>query len=232
MGLFDLPLGRIDEYIEKQSGLKELAITGLAAWPRGRSLVLEEDAALELGHPRAGSLSMLLWTEKEFEGGDKVMLAGPDLPEIGSKRAPFGQVVMVSGSFDDEYECYGRLRDAMYETRLAGVMARTLPSSRMMWLRMNREAMERGLLLSHLGAALIRSLRGLDFVNGARVLFVTAKEELDSLFEAAEDAGRIVGAMMKMKNEMSFDCDACEFGDVCEKVAELKRIRRNLRSGG
>ena len=35
--------------------------------------------------------------------------------------------------------------------------------------------------------------------------------------------------MIKMYEEMNFDCETCEYVEVCEEVVELKQIRERLK---
>ena len=232
MGLFDSPVEQLENFLaEKRAShqVREFPLDAPWDWPEESSLILEEDAALELGNPGLGSLSLLLWTEGPCPDGDQVLLLGPDLNEIKTRGEPFAQVLLVRGSFNDEYECYQALRDAVYDTKLCGMMTRVLPSRQTIWSRVNREALDRGFSLAHLGAALIRRLKQVAFVSGARALFITGSAaDIASLENAGRETARIVSAMAKMSEEMSYDCASCEFGDVCETVAELKKIREKL----
>lgn len=196
-------------------------------WPRGSSLVLEEDTACELGNPSLASVSMLLSSDAVEDGA--ITLVGPDIAEREERRLPFGQVVMVSGSFADQYESFRELRDAVYDTRLRGLSVRTLPSRQSIWCRVSRQAADDGLTFADLGAALIEGLKRLPGVEGAEVLFVTASpEDVRALAPAAAGVQRVVDAMMKMYEEDNFDCDTCEYREVCDTVMDLKQIRKKL----
>ncbi len=232
MGLFDEQVESIRDFISQKKAenrARELDIDSCLDWPLGSSLILEEDTALELGNPGIGSLSLILWQEGQGDG-DRVLLIGPDLNEIREKGIPFCQIVLVRGSFSDEYDCWREIREAVYETKLKGFMVRVLPSRQDIWCRVNREALAGGLSFGHIGAALVRSLREVDFVSGAEVIFVTSgREDVEKLKQTGYAAGRIVSAMMKMVEEMNFDCEGCDYREVCERVEELKRIRMRLK---
>ncbi|MFO8056335.1 MAG: hypothetical protein R6V10_03470 [bacterium] len=229
MGLFENQAEVVKGFInEKKDSLTSLSEP--EGWPRESGLVLEEDTAIELGNPAGGSLEFLLWTDSSNFPHDRVLLLGPDVPNINQKSAPFAQVVMAAGSFDQEYECYQDLKDTVYETRLEGYMARVLPSRRTVWARVGREAYEKGFSLAHLGWAIVRELRELEFVTRVTVLFVTSsKEDAEALAPAARETSRIAAALVRMNEEMSFDCDTCDYRDVCDTVAELKVIRKKLK---
>ena len=232
MGLFDSAFRELERFVAGKrgsAGCRDLPVKDFSGWPSQDDLILEEETALELGNPKLGSLTLLAWKEEKIEE-DSIVLVGPDLPEIRNPSAPFAQIVLVSGRFDDEYKCFCELRDVIYDIRLKGMMFRVLPSRQMIWIRINKQALEQGLSLGHLGRALIENLRAGDFVSGVRVVFVTSgKQDLSALSGPAARVERLVGAMMKMTEEMSYDCDGCEYRDVCNEVAELRRIRNRLK---
>jgi hypothetical protein len=93
----------------------------------------------------------------------------------------------------------------------------------------NHEALENGFSLAHLGAALVRRLKEVAFVSGARALFITGSaRDIAGLESAGQETARITSAMVKMSEEMGYDCASCEFGDVCEHVPDLRQIREKL----
>ncbi len=211
-----------------------------AVWPLGSSLVLREDTALELGATGRSSLSLLLWTEREdLVPKNTVGLLGAELSaEQGGRPSPlpFAQLVLVRGAFPDEYDAYRDLRDVVYETRARGVSTRVWPDRLQLWSRVSRQALEEGFTLASLGNTYISRLLEEEGVQAAQVLFVLGEQaELDLLRPAAEKARDVVDALIKMYEEMNFDCESCEYLEVCDEVAELRRIRDRLkeeRDGG
>lgn len=236
MGLFDTQVQEIRSFLEEKrraGEVSEFRAETRTEWPLESSLVLEEDSGLELGKPDIGSIFFILWAgESEVEDG-LISLVGPDAGEAVERSIPFAQVVMVRGSFTDEYDCYRELRDAVYDIGLKGFMVRTLPSRQSIWCRVGREALEEGFSLGDVGTALVKTLKDVDFVSGVEVLFVTScREDLERLGPTAAGARRLVEAMMKMYEEENFDCSTCEYQDVCETVGELKMMKEKLASEG
>ncbi len=235
MALFEEQLTEVRNLLDGWRGSgsgRDFDCSAREPWPDGPSLVLEEETALELGNPSAASISLLIWSEGGGVEDGKVTLVGPDVAEAASASVPFGQVVIAGGTFPDEYESYRDVRDAVYDTRLAGFSVRTMPSRQSVWCRVSRDAAGRGFSLVDLGAALIDSLKSLDGVSGAQVVFVTAGvDEVKKLAGAAAGAQRIVDAMMKMYSEENYDCETCEYQDVCDTVMDLKKIRQKLAEG-
>jgi len=232
VGLFDEQLEDVRRFAldAAESGrLREFSAATTEPWPSGPTLVLQEDTALEFGNPSVGSLSMLLWTDEGGARDGTISLVGPDLCEEGADALPFAQVLVVAGRFENEYDSYRDIRDAVYDTKLQGLSVRTMPSKQVLWCRMSRDAAAGGLSVAHLGAALIASLKEVPGVTAAEALFVTSSgEDVARLSGAAAGARRLVDAMMKMYQENNFDCETCEYQDVCDTVMDLKEIRRKL----
>ncbi|HEY5533308.1 MAG TPA: hypothetical protein VIK22_15065 [Candidatus Anoxymicrobiaceae bacterium] len=233
MALFDEQLDEVLGLFDawRESGdARELAVEGREPWPDGPSLVLLEDTALELGNPALASLSMLLWSDPDGIEDGRVTLVGPDINEaLDRESIPFAQVVIAAGTFENEYDSYREIRDAVYDTRLVGLSVRTMPSKQTLWCRVGLAATEEGFSLRDLGAALIDSLKKVEEVTGAEVLFVTSHpQDVQKLAPAAASAQRLIDAMMKMYQEQNFDCETCDYQDVCDTVMDLKKIRSKL----
>lgn len=235
MGLFEEPLRDIRRYMEEKRSLgltREFPFTAVLPQTAAPQVILSEDTGLELGSPGTASRSFLLWDDSGTVADGRITLLGPDFPEIGGGRSPLAQVVIVGGRFSDEYDCYRDLREATYNLGLRGFMARVFPGRQSVWCRISREAMERGFNAQILGSALIQAVRKLEFVDAAEVLLVTSsQEDIEGLSHAADRVQDIVEALIKMYEEMNFDCDTCEYGEVCDSVVELRRIRERLQEG-
>ena len=69
----------------------------------------------------------------------------------------------------------------------------------------------------------------LDYVKSAETIFITS--ERNDVLEAkkvADEVFTLISAMNKMAEELSFDCDTCDYNDVCGDVAELRSMRKKL----
>ena len=234
MGLFDQPLADIRAYMDGRlegGRAREFPFTPVLPRADSTQVILSEDTGLELGNPGSASLSLLLWDSDAGVVDDRVTLVGPDFTEAETPSLPFAQVVMVGGDFSDEYDCYRDLRDATYNLRLRGFMTRVFPGRQSIWCRVSKDAVATGFSAQILGSSLIQVLKRLDFVNSAEVLLVTAsKQEVEELSAPAEKVMDIVEALIKMYEEMNFDCEECEYVDVCDEVVELRKIRDKLKS--
>ena len=235
MALFDAQVRRIERFVAAARRAKKLieCPPPKKPWPKGDALVLAEDTGCELGNPAIGSVFALVWSESLKIGKGRTWRIGPDIPELTGQSVPLCMFVLMRVSAaGHEYECYARARDAIAETRLAGLMARMLPARRNVWCRVSRAASKKGFSFGHWGGAILKRLAALDFVSGADVLFVADNVKgLAELAEVSDEAGRVVGALCKMSEEMNLECSGCEFAAVCDAVEDLRRIRSRLIEG-
>ncbi|MDY7030562.1 MAG: hypothetical protein SVY10_01465 [Thermodesulfobacteriota bacterium] len=211
-------------------------IQGPVEWPSGgdRNLVLSQDMAVELGSPNDESVSFLIWRDDDGRVHDRcISTVGPDLPESVNKHLPFGKVVMIAGrnfSADNAYTRYREMEGLRYDVNLQGYMMRAVSQYLREWSRVSREAIERGFSLRILGADLIDRYHALDYVTAVEIIFVTSsRDDVLTLKKIGAKSARIISAMNKMAEELSFDCDTCEYMDVCQDVGALRSMRNSIK---
>ena len=238
MGLFDQHHQQILAWLgrkRQQGRVSEFPPQSRTDWPTApnRNLVLGRDTAVELGHPQDASVSFLIWVDdpQRVRHG-RVTLVGPDLPRLRGKRVPFGKAVILGvEGFNDEnrYERYRELERRRYEVHLKGYMMRGVSQYMREWSRVSLEALDQGFTFGLLGRALIHEYSRLDYVRSAETIFVTSgREDVIELGTIAGEVTKILAAMHKMAGELSFDCDSCDFADVCADAAELRSMRQSL----
>lgn len=236
MALFEQPLNEILAYINEKStnGLaRDFSFTPVIPVADSTQVILSDDAGLELGKPPGASLSLLLWDDGSAVTDGRITLVGPDFAETDLSSLPFGQVIVAGGDFSEEYDCYRDLREAIYHLRLRGFMTRLLPDRQRIWCRIGKEALASGFNAQVLGSALIQSMKKLPFISAVQVLFITSnKAGVEELAGPANTIRGIVEAMIKMYEETNFDCDACDYVEVCDSVVELREMRERLRTQG
>lgn len=237
MKAFDPDIGRLREYIAQKRGAGR-KVRRLDSGKGGEragfstggkpTIVLREDAQVELGNPGAASLAVVLLTESlELVNDGAISLVGPDIPEARGSL-PFAQVILV-GSTRLKDEDYRKLNSAQYELDLKGYMIKSLPSELSIWSRASRDSVRDGLSLEVVGKALGDGLKSRFDLQSLEVIFVTSSDDdVRELGDISRKARRILGAMNKMVEELSFDCATCEYSDVCREVVELKKMRREL----
>ncbi len=237
MNLFDQ---QFDEFINsleqmgKNTETKEVNNRKEISWPssKNRNLVLSQDTSVELGNPKDESVSFLLWENDSGRIKDEcITIIGPDLPESSGKRLPFGKVVLIGGSdFNSEnaYDRYREMESVRYDLDLKGYMMRGVSQFQREWSRVSHEAIENGFSFHVLGSEMIKKFKELDYIKTVEVFFVTSgREDVVALKKISDKAARIIGAMNKMVEEMSIDCNGCEYNDVCEDVVALRAMRKS-----
>jgi CO dehydrogenase/acetyl-CoA synthase beta subunit len=192
------------------------------------SIVLREDTWVELGNPETASLAVVLLTESLALVNDgAISLVGPDIQEAKG-MLPFAQILLV-GSTRVKDEDYRKLNSAQYALDLKGYMIKSLPSRLSIWGRVSKDSVQGGLSFAVLGNALVDSLKSRFDLQSLEVIFVTSSEDdVKELGDISHKARRILGAMNKMVEELSFNCSSCEYSDVCSEVLELKKMRQRL----
>jgi CO dehydrogenase/acetyl-CoA synthase beta subunit len=240
--MFNKHFNSIQEYLKKKRGdgkVSELFHNGKTAWPmdKNRNLVMAHDTAVELGNPRDASLAFLLWIndpEKLLHG--RITVIGPDLPQLTGKQASFGKIVMVAGddfNEDNSFDRYREMELLRYDIPLKGYMMRAVSQYQREWSRVSRDAIDNGFSFRLLGGALIDKFLELEYVRAIETIFITSsREDVLELSTIADEAVKIIGAMNKMAADLSFDCDTCEYNEVCDDVSELRNMHSKLKKGG
>lgn len=239
MQLYDTIIDDISAYLAQKAAaaeLRELAFANPHLWPDAgdRNLVLQSDTAIELGNPANESVSISIWTEKSKVVTDnRISLIGPDIPESEGSRLPFGKIVLIEGTgFTDDNACdrYRELDLVRFDLSLKGYMMRAASLHMREWSRISKTAVDAGFSFSVLGSALIGELKNFDYIKSVEVIFVTsADKDVAALKPVASQVGQINNAMSKMMAEMSFDCEDCEYSEVCDDVSELRSMHRAMR---
>jgi len=228
-------LGDFQEGLEARGRLRRTADTGVAPWPAGPqgAIVFKEDTAIELGSPSDASVSFLVWTTQAGLVRDgRIALAGPDLHETRAAHLPFGKAVILSVSGMDETEAarkHSELELLRFDLNLKGYMIRAVSQYGREWSRVSKEAVASGFSLRRLGASLMALYRLVPYVQGVELLFLThSSEAVQHLGKMGSKAYDRIQAMNRMGEEMSFDCDACDFVTVCNEVDGLRSLHRQL----
>ena len=238
MGLFDKQYKEITAYLDRrriEGKVSEFTHNSQTKWPfeKNRNLVLGQDTAVELGNPKDASTSFLLWVnEPEKIKNGRITIVGPDLPQLSGKQVSFGKIVIVGASDFDADNSYDRYRDLellRYNIHLKGYMMRGVSQQQREWSRVSNDAVNQGFSFEHLGGALIDEFLQIGYVLSVETVFITAgREDVLETKAIADDVFKLISAMNKMAEEMSFDCDTCDYNDVCGDVEELRSMRNAM----
>ncbi len=213
--------------------LKELDFSNNSSWPPAgnQNLVLQSDTAIELGNPADESVSLSLWTEMPGVVNDnRITLVGPDIAESDSQRLPFGKIVLIEAMGFNEENAYERYREidlVRFDVSLKGYMMRAASQYMREWSRISQESVDNGFSFSILGSTLISELKKRDYIKSVEVIFITsANDDVALLKPMAARVDQINKAMSKMVEEMSTDCENCEYEEICDEVSELRNMRK------
>ncbi|MCP4757730.1 MAG: hypothetical protein GY866_43280 [Proteobacteria bacterium] len=194
----------------------------------GATIVFNEDTWLELGRPGTFSTAPALVTDSlDLVADGAITLIGPDISETRGSL-PFAQILLVASN-ELQDEDYRRINTFQYELELKGYMIKAIPSSLTIWSRVSKESAREGFSFEILGRTIIDSYKA-KFNNPAlEIVFVTSsREDVEELKDLHHKVTRIIKAMNKMIEEMSFDCSSCEYLDVCGDIRQLGALREKI----
>ena len=238
--MFDAEIEELRSYLSSKKDEKKVKTAKYlknVKWPSGggKNIILKDDVGVELGSPRLGSVSFLIWTDNIKNVKDReITIVGSDIYQSTTQDLPFGKVLLIGVhgfNEDNTYDRYREMDAIRYDIDMLGYMMKGVSQYQREWSRVSIEAIKIRFSFQHLGSKLINRFKEKEFVDAVEVLFVTScKEDVIQLQDASIRVGRVISAMNKMLAEMSFDCDTCEYIDVCDEVTELKDIRDSLES--
>ena len=202
------------------------------AWASNDSseLVLQKDAAYELGASGKGSANFVLFTSSsDLVDKDQVILCGKDLKEIKGD-CDFARIVLLRiGVLDDDDEAvYRTLRDiefAKYHVYPQGYMVRISPESYREQVRVSREAVRRGISFQALGDSYIAEYKKNPNVINATVIFLTDPAADYAAFKAlAKKSADVTGTLTHIFEGLPTDCSVCALKDICDEVEGMKEL--------
>lgn len=201
-------------------------------------LVLQKDAAYELGAQGKGSANFVLFTSSaELVSEDKVMLFGRDMGEIRSD-CDFARIVLLRiGVLDDDDEkVYRTLKDiefAKYHVYPEGYMTRMSPESFREQIRVSKTALRKGISFKNIGMNYISEYKKDPNVIAATVIFITDPGfDYGKLKDMAKKANDITGTLTHILEGLPTDCSVCALKDVCEEVEGIKELHFGVGSKG
>ncbi len=201
-------------------------------------LVLQKDAAYELGAQGKGSANFVLFTSSaELVSEDKVMLFGRDMGEIRSD-CDFARIVLLRiGVLDDDDEkVYRTLKDiefAKYHVYPEGYMTRMSPESFREQIRVSKTALRKGISFKNIGMNYISEYKKDSNVIAATVIFITDPGfDYGKLKDMAKKANDITGTLTHILEGLPTDCSVCALKDVCEEVEGMKELHFGVGSKG
>ena len=211
-----------------------------AAWKDVGSseLVLQKDAAYELGASGKGSANYVLFSSSpELVDKDQVLLYGPDLKDIRGD-CDFARIVLLRvGVLEgDDEKVYRTLKDiefAKYHVNPEGYMVRMSPESYREQVRVSRQAIRKGISFRNVGCSYIKAYRQDENVLRATVIFIT-QPGLDyaAMKANAKKASDVTGTLTHILEGLPTDCSVCSLKGICDEVEGMKELHFGVGSKG
>lgn len=193
-------------------------------------LVLQKDAAFELGAMGKGSANYVLFTSSpELVDKDQILLYGADLGEIKGE-VDFARIVLLRvGLIDgDDEAVYRTLKDiefAKYHVYPEGYMVRMSPESYREQVRVSKQALKKGVSFKNIGANYITAYKKDPNVLNATVIFVTAPGyDYGAMKKLAKKANDVTGTLTHILEGLPTDCSVCALKDICDEVEGMKEL--------
>ena len=193
-------------------------------------LVLQKDAAYELGAMGKGSANYVLFTSSpELVDKDQILLYGADLGEIKGE-VDFARIVLLRvGLIDgDDEAVYRTLKDiefAKYHVYPEGYMVRMSPESSREQVRVSKKALGKGISFRSVGASYVAEYKKDANVLNATVIFITdPKADYAALQAAAKKASAVTGTLPHILEGLPTDCSICALKDICDEVEGMKEL--------
>ena len=211
---------------------KRWAYTGHNSWKDLGSgeLVLQKDAAFELGASGRGSANYVLFTSSAgFADEDEILLYGKDLSEIHGD-CDFARIVILRvGMIDgDDEKVYRTLKDiefAKYHVYPEGYMLRMSPESHREQVRVSKQAIRRGISFRALGENYIAAYKKDVNVISAKVIFITDPSvDYKVLTGIAKKSTDVTGTLTHILEGLPTDCSVCSLKGICDEVEGMKEL--------
>ncbi len=201
-------------------------------------LVLQKDAAFELGASGKGSANFVLFTSSaELVDRDQIILCGKDLRDIKGD-CDFARIVLLRiGVLDDDDEAvYRTLRDiefSKYHVYPQGYMVRISPESYREQVRVSKDAVRRGINFRALGASYIAEYKKDPNVISATVIFLTdPSADYAALKALAKKSADVTGTLTHIFEGLPTDCSVCALKDICDEVEGMKELHFGVGAKG
>lgn len=193
-------------------------------------LVLQKDAAYELGAQGKGSANYVLFTSSsELVDKDQVLLYGPDMKDIKGD-CDFARIVLLRvGMIDgDDETVYRTLKDiefAKYHVYPEGYMVRMSPESYREQVRVSRQAVRQGISFRNVGMNYIREYKKNANVLNATVIYLTEPGfDYAAMRDLAKKCNAAASTLSHIMEGLPTDCSICSLKGICDEVEGMKEL--------
>jgi len=192
-------------------------------------LILQRDMAYELGGGGLPAVSALAYTSQPAEG-DRLLLCGPDLPELKAD-SPYARLTILhidDRDWQDNQQAYRLLRRmeyTRYHVYPRGFMMRISTSAGREPVRVSRRALQEGLDFAKAGQLFLQAYHKHPQVQAAALLFITAPDfPYEQLAQKAARMEGVTNSLDQIFNNLVMDCRSCSLKPVCDEVEGLREL--------
>ncbi|MBQ4424151.1 MAG: carbon monoxide dehydrogenase [Lachnospiraceae bacterium] len=199
------------------------------AWPdSGASeLVMQRDAAFELGGSGEPSVNYTCVTTGDFFAESGVFLLGNDLPALKAD-APFARIVLLLTdeiSEDDAgHDMIRGMEFVRYHVFPKGYMVRVSSTSYEEQVRVSKAAVKSGISFAAVGADYLEKYKAVPGVKAVRVCFITDKAAVEALKPNAKKVDDITKTLSHILDGLEADCGHCSLKAVCDEVEGMREM--------
>lgn len=230
MRLYDSVITDIDEQLSPFTP-RVWAYDERGAWPDvgASELVLQRDAAYELGGSGCPAVHFTCVTTEEILTENQVMLYGPDLREV-KRDAPYARIAILTTTQlgEDDEAAYKTIRDmefVKYHVFPKGYMFRISSGDFREQVRVSRSALQKGISFRSVGFDFIRQYLKNPNVLKVKLLFVTDPQApYQRLRACAKKTADITRTLTHILDGMPTDCGSCHLKPVCDEVEGMRRL--------
>ncbi|MEG1755931.1 MAG: hypothetical protein RR297_07325 [Clostridia bacterium] len=236
MKIFDDIIRETSELLDGLQFRSYPYVSGKAA-EKGRKneLILQRDAAYELGAGTFASVSFTALTDKqELVGEDQILLYGNDLAQLNADSS-FARITFLRTDNIEQngeqgiYAVIKNIELKKYGISPKGYMLRASALSNREQVRVSKAAWENGLTFEQVGNLCINTYKEDPHVLAVKILFITLpKVPYPALDRLADDTVRITKALNHVLADLKMDCRACEWKPVCDQVDGMKEMHQQL----
>ena len=219
----------IHETLTAAAGAKRIPADSLTAWPvtENSELIMNRDAAFELGGSGCPSVNYTLVTTDAAMAGDEVLLLGPELSQLKAD-APFARVVILKtdeiSEDDSGHDMIRAMEFVRYHVFPRGYMVRVSSTSFEEQVRIGKDAVKQGISLARVGRSYIDRYKAVKGVRAVKILFVTDRAAVEKLKPNAKKADDITRTLSHILDGLPTDCGHCSLKAVCDEVEGMKEM--------
>ena len=219
----------IHETLAAAGNAKRFPAASLTPWPAAENseLIMQRQAAFELGGSGNPSANYTLVTTDPALAGDEVLLCGPDLANIRADM-PFARIVILETeeiSEDDAgHDMIRQMEFVRYHVFPKGYMVRVSSTSFEEQVRVSRDAVKQGISFARVGKTYIERYKKVPGVKSVKILFLTDRAAVERLKPNAKKADDITKTLSHILDGLPTDCGHCQLKAVCDEVEGMREM--------